>query len=536
MGIHQAVVTAAVGYFNPIFTMRTEKVYAQTIDEAAEKIIKLLNRETNASRSSSSRNNVFYFDGWDGLGASAVLRDIAHRLTPTSPDGKTALAKLEFDQLIHIDCSMWESRRALHKVVAGQLELPDHVMELFDRQDEEDDFKGVRQGSRDWVEEVIKVMYQHIQKLNRRFLLIFHNGSNEEIDLARCCGFPLSGYSTNMILWTFQGRFRLKPRSKVDKAVMSTGTTDVLISAVPQYNEPQVLWSYLVQQEASEVAVVYKINASTRSTTIDHTAQVADCFLYMLEMCFSGRHSNDYDVATHAASYWACDGIVQLQNQHGKRPDGNDDDDDSLWRAAYALQREIQLDVDYHQYLPSHLSRCAERKPYWTSPTYGVILIPTGAIPNGDMFQHFDKLNVLKLSRCTFDFQSPPFICCHSLRFLWLDHCQGTGTSMDGAEKEEDVRRCFQRLWLLHVCYTECSQILSAQMLDLMTQLRELTVIRANDWDICQLQGRLPNIQKLRVKNSRLLCSSEKDLFSEMNKMVFLDFSGSSVESPMGIH
>jgi hypothetical protein len=44
--------------------------------------------------------------------------------------------------------------------------------------------------------------------------VIFHNGSNEEIDLANF-GFPLSQYLDNKVLWTFQGRFRLYPRNKV---------------------------------------------------------------------------------------------------------------------------------------------------------------------------------------------------------------------------------------------------------------------------------------------------------------------------------
>ena len=64
-------------------------------------------------------------------------------------------------------------------------------------------------------------------------------------------------------------------------------------------------------------------------------------------------------------------------------------------------------------------------------------------------------------------------------------------------------------------------------MLALMTQLRELNVIGAKGWDMGQLQGRLPNIRKLRVKKSYVSCSCPaNDLFSEMNKMEHLDFSG----------
>ena len=54
----------------------------------------------------------------------------------------------------------------------------------------------------------------------------------------------------------------------------------------------------------------------------------------------------DYDLATHACNYWICDGIIQRQG------DGDDisteGDDEGLWRAARALQREMRLDVDYY--------------------------------------------------------------------------------------------------------------------------------------------------------------------------------------------
>ncbi|CAN6171159.1 unnamed protein product [Urochloa humidicola] len=94
--------------------MRTQSFKADTIDEAAEQIVEVLKKSIN------SRDNVFYFDGWDGLGASAVLRAVARRLTAASPAG----AKPEFEQVIHIDCSKWESRRALQRAVAEQAGSP----------------------------------------------------------------------------------------------------------------------------------------------------------------------------------------------------------------------------------------------------------------------------------------------------------------------------------------------------------------------------------------------------------------------------
>ena len=67
-------------------------------------------------------------------------------------------------------------------------------------------------------------------------------------------------------------------------------------------------------------------------------------------------------------------------------------------------------------------------------------------------------------------------------------------------------------------------------MMDLMDELRKLNVMgcKAKERDMGQLQGRLPNIRKLRITKSELQCSCSEDdlLLSQMNKMELLDFSG----------
>jgi hypothetical protein len=192
---------------------------------------------------------------------------------------------------------MWESRRALQRAVAEQLKLPNEVMGLFNRQDEEDDFAGLALGSRAELQGVGREMYQYMQ--NRRFLVIFHNGGSEEIDLATCCGFPLSsGYSTSMALWTFQGRFRMKPRDKVETAMKSVGATDTFISMAPHKQKEEQVWSYLVLEEAAEVVAACKKSHGI----MVRPAQVAECFLYMLELCCRGSHCLDYDLPTHGAN------------------------------------------------------------------------------------------------------------------------------------------------------------------------------------------------------------------------------------------
>ncbi|KAF8647600.1 hypothetical protein HU200_065231 [Digitaria exilis] len=130
-------------------------IKANTIDEAAERILVELKEDTNVTRSISTRNNVIYFDGFDGLGASAVLQAVARCLTTAATDAPPGL---QFDQVIYIDCSKWESIRALQRAIAEQLALPAPTMEMFDRQDEEDDFDGVPRGSRSVIPQVVEAM------------------------------------------------------------------------------------------------------------------------------------------------------------------------------------------------------------------------------------------------------------------------------------------------------------------------------------------------------------------------------------------
>lgn len=447
----------------------------------------------------------------------------------------------------------------LQREIAKHLQLPTEVMEMFDWQDEEDDIHGVAQDSRLEIPQVRGAMFRRIKELNHRFLVIFHNGSSKEIDLSSF-GFPISEYYDNMVLWTFQGRFRLYPRMKVGSALHNSAgtaeTTDVFASASYldlEGRDPQELWSILVHREAAEVA---------ENNTRIHTAQVAECFfLHMLKLCCMGYNlKTDYDLATHACNYWLCEGIMQ-QLQLGALGDtcivdSDTDGDEESWITADSLQREIQLDVDYyncnHQYFPSHLVRYGKTMPCWSSP-YGFMLVPVGAIPNADMLlKDFNNLTVLKLSRRTFSFSSPPFLYYHKLKFLWLDHCEDQevsntagfpneekkiSTENRASKEAADIqqRRCFfQKLWVLDVRYTCCDWILSTPMMDLMTQLRELNVMGAQDWDMGQLHGRLPNIRKLRATKSSVRCSSclGSYLFSEMDKMELLDLSGNSI-SPL---
>ncbi|XP_037489944.1 uncharacterized protein LOC119368944 isoform X2 [Triticum dicoccoides] len=479
--------------------MRTEVIKADTIDAAVERILDEL-------KNTRSRENAIYFDGWDGLGASAVLRAVAQRLAPkeqTRPPG------LEFEQVIHIDSSKWKSRRAVQREISEQLKLPGWVKKAFDKQDEEDDFSGIAQGSRTEIAEVTAEIHRSMQ--SRRFLLVLHNGSSEEIDTFNL-GLSLYGYLSSKMLWTFQGRFRFDPKLR-DK-VVAKNTTDVLLLASRSQRDPHDLWSYLVREEATQVSC-------------KQAATVAECYLYMLERSYMSQNIIDYEWTLHAPSFWICDGIIQ--QAHGIH---------EAWQVSHALHQEMGLCIDKlsqhtskeENLHTSHMIRSADHRPYWISTeTCGFVLNPGGLLPNS-MFQNPDQISVLKLSQCAFSFSSPPFLCCHRLRFLWLDRCQDLQRSIDSQEEKDTTRlwACFQSLWVLDLRYMDWSCILSADMMDLMIQLIELNIMGAKDWDMSCLRGRLRNIRKLRITKST--CRNY-DLLSEMEQMEILEFCGNDITS-----
>ncbi|XP_037471713.1 uncharacterized protein LOC119346113 [Triticum dicoccoides] len=192
------------------------RIQAKNIDAAAEKIIGVLE--------DTSKGNIIYIHGWSGFGASVALKVVAQHLKSS---------KSKFDKVIHVDCSVWQSMRAQQKAVAEelelpqsvlaicvrpggirapagkpcvhcsssstfvrvrgevargfrfqQLELPQSVMAIFDLCDEDDDFNGIKQGSRGVIADVGREICTKL--LNSRFAVVFHNGSRRYIDLYEC--------------------------------------------------------------------------------------------------------------------------------------------------------------------------------------------------------------------------------------------------------------------------------------------------------------------------------------------------------------
>lgn len=442
-------------------------IYAHNVKVALQRIIPFLEDTSNTA------HKTIYFGGWHGLAASAALRAIAE-------DPPPSLLK-KFNKIIHVDCSRWKSRRSLQRTIAQELNLPQQIMDIFDRQDEQDDFAGIDQGSKDEVEDVGAEIHHALQ--DHKCLVVFHNGSDNTIELndfgipQQERWFPFVG----KVLWTFRGRLRLNPgiSEKVDNSQLFISCDDSAFT-----------WNSVLQDEAREI-VGYN----------DKLEEVArECCLYLLSLNSQGGNIMDYNWATHASSYWVCDGIIQ----------GGQGDE--AWQVAAALHQQIHTDDYSSNALPSFGSKLKTPPKRWILAKDNSVVPPEStsfffasdsasllrSLPNG-MFHQSENLHVLKLCHCIFSFYSPPFHCCHNLRFLALNSCQ----DQRGGEVEKQdipILGFFKSLWVIDICSTDWDLPPSPEIIGKMAaNIREMHIKKGRFWHIIFASGQLHNLHKLRV-------------------------------------
>ncbi|WVZ83916.1 hypothetical protein U9M48_031011 [Paspalum notatum var. saurae] len=481
-------------------------IEANSINDAAEEIIGFLK--------GANTGDVIYFHGWDGLGASPVLRAVVERLTrPSSASastpgkgGGTRMEEAGVDKVIHVDCSQWRNKRALQRAIAEELKLPQRVLAIFDEQDEEDDYDGVDQGSRGVIPRVKGAIFNELSSCT--FLVVFHNGSGSYIDLWEC-GVPLIGVMSKKVLWTTsQGRFHIRPEQGMMKE--SAGSSDVAISARPARGTDD-FWRHLLHIWAEEVAGLCPGHKNSMSPKV-----VLGCLLYR-----ALRHEEyDIDWATHAANYWVCDGGILPVSGDAIINGGA-----SAWDTCDALHRNMNLEFDnnaaeFIKILLLDGEEWRRTSNRWVSATHQKfeteIRVPPQATSffytatgqasasttddgnnaavatvmlelEDSMFGHSDdgsNLQVLHLCYCTFSFSSPPFRRCRKLRFLLLHQCKdkdgapvaaAAETSAANQDLGSSAACCFQKsLWVLELSHTEWHWLLSEETLVQMDELREL--------------------------------------------------------------
>ncbi|KAL5232466.1 hypothetical protein ABZP36_031242 [Zizania latifolia] len=464
-------------------TSAFEEFHAVDVDDAVREILRYFVDNERDTR-------VIYFDGWNGFGASAVLRAVADEITSLR-----AQPKLHIDKVVHIDCSAWKSRRALQRVIAVELKLDASVMEDFDEADEEDDINEVDESSRC---EILSVSAEISRALrDDRFIVVFHNGSGDEIDLLSFGIPPFTLFGAGMLLWTFGFWGRFGVREDVSEIKNKVKNTHLFLYSPRKYIGENFFLS-VVRREATAIAATYSCLRE-----MDPERIIRCCmFGLFLCLCFPQQSQNDW---TDRASnyYWMCDGIIQA---------------DQAWEICDALSKEIKWDlhpglrkelshalIDSTDYNNGVCSKKLSKKPdgpqrpkwypwitiitsnkileiqhiqanneevsfYFLAPENQVVPL---VLAEG-LFNQSTNLHVLLLSHCVFSFSSPPFTVCENLRFLGLDHCID---SESGKPNDITKWKFLHSLWFLDLISTYWYQVFFKEIANLMVNLRELKVV-----------------------------------------------------------
>ncbi|VAI93232.1 unnamed protein product [Triticum turgidum subsp. durum] len=488
-------------------------LYVKDFDDAVRQVVDLL---CESDGTAEGNIKTFLLCGWFGksagraLAGHAVLRAIAKLLKSTICDDSDM--RKNFDRIIHVDCSLWKSSRTMQRTIAEELNLR-HVMHIFDKEDEDDDFRGVDNSSRKAIPRIASLINKSLR--DERFLMIYHHGGDEDIDLVEC-GIPL--YGEGKLLCTYGGRF-LKTKWREFK-LMHTSTDIFIYVTAYSTNSASHIENVLHKEAAGVIG----------DTGIDgiNTETVLDCFLYSLFLTtrlpenFTGV---DYGWATHACNYWICDGILG---------------EDKPWEIGSTLYHVIPM-LGNSTYETRHMASYldGQKKPYvgWYSVTSNKLRaedisnVPGSASSyfltfqgddpvyvRNDLFQlASNNLRVLKLYNCSFNFASPPFQCCHNLRFLWLDHCANTG------KEEQSGGPSFPCLLVLDLRFTEYVFLL--RMIELMTNLRELNT-RGVSWKtLSHAWKKLQKLQKLRLTESSDVVTVDSCSPVDMMNLELLDLS-----------
>ncbi|OEL28382.1 hypothetical protein BAE44_0010599, partial [Dichanthelium oligosanthes] len=454
--------------------------------------------------------------------------------------------ELCFGRTIYIDCSVWKSKRVMQRKIAEELKLDQKIMDMFDKQDEEDDFSGVVHDSRDVIRKVSAVIDRTLRE--SRFMMIFLNGSDDELVLSR---FGIPEYHDCLIIWTFKRRFLTMYNSNDSKTRDKLRYTDLFVFGNTEYHELTSSESRaLFREEAATIFSRYTCMQDVNPT------MAADCCLYGLFLHHVLHGTTRFGWAAQTPSLYICDGILQgsrateISNELHREISFKCDDAsilDSMYRRLLHEDPEIPSlvikDDDVYGKRPyrwisvtSKNKEVQEDMPTLLARASSVILAfertnsPPG-LPTG-LFKQCSKLGVLILSYCAFSYVSPPFLHCDTLRFLGLDHCTDDNTV--GLEGDSATKwTCLHSLWVLDLRYTDWGEILSEEKIGLMANIRELNLEGVGCWQYyaSKLQERLPYLQRLRIIKPVCQAEAAADInnsFVSKAKLEILDLSGNT--------
>ncbi|XP_047079792.1 uncharacterized protein LOC124690448 [Lolium rigidum] len=321
-----------------MYELRTQ--HYLDFDDAVKKLAGLL-RESYGTAEGKTKLLVLYHSYARFSRTSVVLGAIAKLLKSTVCDVSDTTK--HFSRIVYVDRSLCRNTRTMQRAIAEELNLG-HVMNLFDKQDEDDDFRGVDDSLRKEISSVGSLINESLR--NERFLVIFYYGEVEEMDLVNC-GIPLFG--KGVLLCSPGGLFQVEQR---DYKMSIFHMIYIFMGSNPS-TDTGTQTHHILLKEAAEVI---------RDTVVDgiNPEIVLDCFLYSLFLTTQLLNSSigvEYDWATHACNYWICDGIVGGERTW------------EIGNALYGVIPQLSNSTDRTRLLASYLNGRKNSYKGWYSVT-----------------------------------------------------------------------------------------------------------------------------------------------------------------------
>ncbi|CAL5028697.1 unnamed protein product [Urochloa decumbens] len=192
----------------------------------------------------------------------------------------------------------------MQRAIAMALKL-DHTKIMFSTQDEEDDFNGLDEHSRDVIPSVATEIDRTLRDC--RFMMIFLNGSDDEVDVTRF-GIPqMTEFRNNRMIWTFKRRL-LTIHSHRSRIAEKLRYTHLFLSAALVHGEYQINESQFCALVHGEAATI--IARHPCMLDID-TTMVRDCCLFDLSLHYNFHSTTRLSWAARSNNFWICDGIIQ---------------------------------------------------------------------------------------------------------------------------------------------------------------------------------------------------------------------------------
>nr|CAD1832880.1 unnamed protein product [Ananas comosus var. bracteatus] len=406
-----------------------------------------------------------YVEAWNGVGATALLREVAEAVETSE--------KREFETVIKVvQPALFGNPREIQRAVAKQLNLPPSVTAPLDAEDEDDDFKGKEFSSRYLLWQVADEIYQAVR--DRSVLLVLCNNL-VDAELSQPKQWPVSIIrrgSPNAVLWTSGMNISREA---------APANADLILRIEPPDEEAAV---YLVYKEAVEIARY--IDESSGGSLQTTPLIVLWCFWDAAWEIGKALAPVIGPIAKYQLRYWqeafstwtpSASELLPPKTllidsiTHGDWVKSSSSSEEESYRWILVCPPENNIPESWDFFKVCHSSVVSD-----VSSFFAHFEKTHEALPDG-FFDYFSNVRVLDLLGCVVSPIDSSFLRLRNLRMLRLDRCKVPSLDPSHPSAPEGRREpiLFNDLLVLNLYNSDADTfLLAGKAFELMPNLLEL--------------------------------------------------------------